>query len=220
MQLTIVEPSFAILVPPTRETLKLIELCGRTCYQSQDRITDESASKFVRRLRESKHESVLEHAVATVRFVCSRSCSHQLVRHRIAAYSQESQRYVNCSKKGFQFISPTSLAIPPGVYEYPFPCDLSLAQCNWILDRFKDCMEYEVALKTMKPEDARECLPNAIKTEIVATYNLRAWRHVFKERCAKAAQAQIRNLMRGVLHEFNKVVPEVFDDLVEDLINE
>ena len=88
-----------------------------------------------------------------------------------------------------------------------------------MLARFKDCFEYDTS--TMKPEDARECLPNATKTEIVATFNLRQWRHVFKERCAKAAQAQIRFLMQGVLREFNKVVPEVFDDLVEEfLINE
>jgi thymidylate synthase (FAD) len=67
----------------------------------------------------------------------------------------------------------------------------------------------------MKPEEARECLPNATKTEIVATFNLRTWRHVFKERCAPAAQTQIRNLMKGVLREFNAVTPEIFDDLME-----
>ena len=218
MRLTIVEPSYTIMRAPTREDLKFIELCGRTCYRSEDRITDTSASKFVRGLRESRHESVIEHASATVRLVCSRSCSHQLVRHRLASYSQESQRFCNGAKKGFTFICPVSIGIPPGTYQHPYPENFTAKQLYWLKCRFQECCEYMDAIEAgEKPEDARECLPNATKTEIVMTCNMRMWRHVFTERCAPAAQAQIRKLMQGVLREFNDITPELFDDLMEKL---
>jgi thymidylate synthase (FAD) len=215
MKLTIVEPSYEILKAPTQEDLKFIELCGRTCYKSEDRITDTSASKFVRGLRESRHESVIEHVSATVKFIGSRSFSHQLVRHRLASYSQESQRFCNCAKKGFTFICPAKIGIPEGTYQHPYPENFTAKQLYWLKCRFQECCEYMEAIESgMKPEDARECLPNATKTEIVMTCNLRTWRHVFKERCAPAAQAPIRKLMQGVLREFNATVPEIFEDLV------
>jgi thymidylate synthase (FAD) len=165
-------------------------------------------------LRESRHESVIEHVSATVKFICSRSCSHQLVRHRLSSFSQASQRYINCAKKGFTFICPVGIDIPPGAYQHPYPEHFTTKQLYWLKCRFQECSEYMDCIESgMKPEDARECLPNAAMTEIVMTCNLRQWRHVFRERCSPAAQPQIKNLMKGVLCEFNRIVPEIFEDL-------
>lgn len=98
----IIEPSFEILDKVNgMEVLQKIELCGRVCYKSESRITEDSAIKFVRNILNSGHESVLEHEKITVRIVCDRGVSHEIVRHRIASYSQESTRYCNYSKDGF-----------------------------------------------------------------------------------------------------------------------
>ena len=119
--ITIIKPHF--FWPET--TVKMfpyimehIERCGRTCYKSEDKITEDSADRFVANICRNRHESVLEHCSVTAIVVCSRACSHQLVRHRIAAYSQESQRYCNYGKKGsLQVICPPSIGLAPGDYE-------------------------------------------------------------------------------------------------------
>lgn len=232
MLITVVEPSFEILAMPSN-ALELLERAGRTCYKSEDRITEESAKRFVKMLRDSGHESVLEHASATVKIICSRSCSHQLVRHRIASFSQESQRYVNYNKKGFQVICPSKIGIPAGEYYFNGFCpidkvrfytDASLQtkeiplvglQGIWLKNRIENYWEYLFWLdRGIPPEDARECLPNATKTEVVTTMNLRMWRHVFQERALNPkAQWQIREIMLGILKEFQTRIPVVFDDL-------
>ncbi len=232
MLITVIEPGFELLTPLGPETLMLLELAGRTCYKSEDRITEGSAERFVRAIRKSGHESVLEHTVATVRIIGSRSMSHQLVRHRIAAYSQESQRYCNYGKKGFQVICPPTIGLHPGAYyfrkKYPtvFYTDpefvnlwLDHTEFNfrWLCGRTAECIEYlDYINNGIPPEDARECLPNAMKTEVVATYNLRQWRHVFCERALnKHAQWQIRGIMLSILNEFARRLPAVFEDLLE-----
>lgn len=233
MKITVIEPHIEILTPLGDDQLKFLELAGRVCYKSEDRITDASASKFVAMICKNHHESVLEHVSATVRFVGSRSMSHQLVRHRIASYSQESQRYVNYGKKGYQVVCPPTIGLSPGPYYYavegilagsfymdeelrtPVPgwafTDLSHL---WLLSRASEYVEYQQYIKAgIPPEDARECLPNASKTEVVATYNLRQWRHIFEERALnKHAQWQIRGLMKQVLSSFGKALPAVFGD--------
>jgi len=219
MRLTIVEPSFEIITPLGVEQLKFLELCARVCYKSEERITDNSASKLVRRLRESKHESILEHVSATVRIIGSRSMSHQLVRHRIGvAYAQESQRFCNYGKKGFQFICPPAIGLPAGTYGYPYQKNLTDQQLYWLACRINECCEYmELIEGGVRPEDARECLPNAIKTEVMTTCNLRAWRHMFSERALNPhAQWQIRNIMCGILCKFGEMLPEVFGDQLLD----
>jgi thymidylate synthase (FAD) len=225
------QPYIDILTPLTDEHLRLLELAGRVCYKSEERISSASATKFVKMLRDSRHESVLEHVSATVRIVGSRSMSHQLVRHRIAAYSQESQRYVNYKKRGLQVICPPRIGLQNGPYHYD-PDDPSIFYFNpqlgdpypitwfndlsymWLVGRAREYIEYQHYMSAgVPPEDARECLPNATKTEVVATYNLRTWRHVFEERALnKHAQWQIRGLMQDVLIEFGKALPVVFGD--------
>jgi thymidylate synthase (FAD) len=230
MLITVIRPYVEILTELGAPQLKFLEIAGRVCYKSEERITEDSANKFVKMICKNHHESVLEHVSASVRFVGSRSMSHQLVRHRLASYSQESQRYVNYGKKGFQVICPPSIGLPPGAYYYPENCaeffmdetmqtpipawafnDLSR---TWLIARAAEYLEYQTYVSAgIPPEDARECLPNAAKTEVVTTFNLRQWRHVFEERALnKHAQWQIRGLMTTVLTCFGKALPAVFGD--------
>lgn len=215
------------VVKPTWEWLSLseskmdgivrhLEECGRTCYRSEDRITAVSADKFVRKICRNNHESVLEHESLTARIVCSRACSHQLVRHRIAAYSQESMRYCNYGKRGLMVICPPSIGVPVGDYSMYYMYDtLTRRQQDWVKAVDFAYEEYQRELQEgVRPEDARFILPNATKTEVVATYNLRMWRHVFKERALNShAQWEIRDVFADILANLAWRLPSVFGDL-------
>ena len=186
--------------------LKRIEKAGRTCYKSEDRITDESAKSFVRKLIERGHESVLEHESITVRFVCDRGVSHEIVRHRLASYSQESTRYCNYSGDRFgselTFIKPCFFKEKKGAY------------CSWYNSMdFAECAYFDMLDDGCTPQEARSVLPNSVKTEVVMTANLREWRHFLKLRTAKAAHPQMRELTVPLLHELQEQIPVVFDDI-------
>ena len=208
----IINASYHIETPiDGAEVLKRIEKAGRTCYKSEDRITAESAENFVRMLIERGHESVLEHASITVRFVCDRGISHEIVRHRIASFSQESTRYCNYSGDRFRnnitFIKPCFLEEGTGGYKL------------WKQAMFIAEKEYfELLNLGCTPQEARSVLPNSTKTEIVMTANLREWRHFLKLRTAKAAHPQMRELTVPLLHELQERIPVVFDDIKEDNI--
>ena len=198
----IINASYKIETPiDGAEMLKRIEKAGRTCYKSEDRITDESAKAFVRTLIERWHESVLEHASITVRFICDRGISHEIVRHRLASYSQESQRYVRYNDD-IEFINPHM----PNAKAHEAWQEL----CERAEETYKELLSYSV-----QPEQARSVLPNSTKTEIVMTANLREWRHFLKLRTAKAAHPQMRELTVPLLHELQERIPVVFDDIVE-----
>lgn len=203
----IINASYRIETPIYgEELLKSIEKAGRTCYKSEDRITDESAGAFVRKLIERGHESVLEHESITVRFVCDRGVSHEIVRHRIASFSQESTRYCNYSNDRFgyeiTFIKPCFLEEGTGGYKL------------WKQAMFIAEKEYfELLNLGCTPQEARSVLPNSIKTEVVMTANLREWRHFLKLRTAKAAHPQMRELTVPLLHELQERIPVVFDDI-------
>lgn len=229
----LISPSFKVMRGLDRDVIPFLEECGRTCYKSEDHITETSASKFVAGIVKSGHESVIEHAVITVRIVGSRSMTHQLVRHRLAAYSQESQRFVNYSKGKFSgeitFIDPNFRlgAVRYDLDDYGDVLektnltaeeDAVYKAYTKYVESFTDAEEYYMELIGMgvPAEDAREVLPNSCKTEIVMTANLRVWRHIFEERAInKHAQFQIRQIMLGILDEFSSVLPEVFGDLKE-----
>ena len=196
----IVKPS-ALLMWVTPEPAKLIERAARTCYKSEDKITDESASAFVKMLDERKHHAMLEHACAQVRFITDRGISHEIVRHRIASYAQESTRYCNYSKDKFgQEIS---------VIE---PSDLSDASYHqW----HEACLDAEVRYFKLieygcKPQIARSVLPTCLKTEIVMTCNLREWMHFLSLRTAKAAHPDIRILAYSTADQLAEHCPELF----------
>ena len=203
----IINASYSIETPiDGAEMLKRIEKAGRTCYKSEDRITDESAEAFVRKLIERGHESVLEHESITVRFICDRGVSHEIVRHRLASYSQESTRYCNYSGNRFRnqitFIKPCFLEEGTGGYKL------------WKQAMFVAEKEYfELLNWGCTPQEARSVLPNSIKTEVVMTANLREWRHFLKLRTAKAAHPQMRELTVPLLKELQEWIPVVFDDI-------
>jgi len=228
--ITVVEPTFEIMTS-AEGLVEHLERCGRTCYRSEDKITSESAEGFVRNICRNRHESVLEHAVMTVRILCSRACSHQLVRHRIGAYSQESMRFCDYAKSGLRVICPPSIGLPPGNYmaEDTTPAGVQVwKRCEvgweyqpmskrhrfwlWQMDAAYD--EYLAEMKEGIPAgDARFVLPNATKTEVATTFNMRMWRHFFKTRCDKHAQWEIRGIAKGLLAEFTERLPCVFEDL-------
>ena len=205
----IIEPSFRFMgdrSPDGAVILYRIAEAGRVCYQSEA-TTDNKI--FVRNLIKRGHESVLEHAIISVRIICDRGVSHELVRHRIASYSQESTRYCNYSKEKFD--GELTFIRPPWV---PEEFGGNQAARAW-----KQAMQYAefYYLKLLEygwtPEQARTVLPNSLKTEIVVTMNLREWRHFFRLRCAPAAHPQMRQIANMMLAEFKNAVPVIFDDL-------
>ena len=187
--------------------LKKIERIGRTCYKSENNITDDSSERFVKTIIKNGHESVLEHVSISVRVICDRGVTHEIVRHRIASYSQESTRYCNYSNDKFG-------------NELTFIRPIFSENCNaGMMDTFEvTCEEIEKHYFAMlnngaTPQEARAILPNSIKTEIVMTMNLREWRHFFKLRCDKAAHPQMREVANMILKEFTSSIPVVFDDI-------
>ena len=214
----LVKPSHKILfISP--KPLETIEAAGRTCYKSEDKITEGSAEKFVRMIIKRGHHSVIEHAIMSVRFICDRGVTHEIVRHRLAAYSQESTRYCNY-KGGVTFI------IPPwceGIEEkeysegdfIPFLDNaITIMTEKWALSLLEAEDTYINLLKMgWSPQQARSVLPNSLKTEIVMTANLREWMHIFKLRTSKAAHPQMRELMIPLLEEMKTLVPVIFDDI-------
>lgn len=186
--------------------LKRLERAGRVCYKSEGKMTDHSAGQFIANIIKRGHESVLEHEKITVSIVCDRGVTHELVRHRIASYSQESTRYCNYFKEQFgrelTFIKP----------------------CFWSEDsaRFalwKDQMQqiehtYNRLIEDgASPQEARSVLPNSLKTELVVTMNIREWRHFFKLRAAAAAHPQMREIAGMLLDGFREKIPVLFDDI-------
>ncbi len=189
--------------------LKSVERMGRICYKSEGNITETSYQKFLKNLIARGHESVIEHGKVSVLVICDRGVSHEIVRHRIASYSQESTRYCNYSQDKFgnelTFIRP----------------------CFWTEDSdafavWKSSMEaaerdyFRLLELGATPQEARSVLPNSLKTEIVVTMNLREWRHFFKLRTSAAAHPQMRQTAAALLRDFQARVPVIFDDIAAD----
>lgn len=203
----VIAPSYEILaLPEAGQVLRALETYGRTCYKSEDRITADSADGFVRRIIKSGHHSVIEHVAATVRFVCDRGVTHELVRHRLAAYSQESTRYANYGQEKFggQITVIRPLFWLPGSAAYGLWLAAMAAAERAYLD---------LLAGGARPQEARGVLPNSLKTEIVMTANLREWRHVLGLRASKAAHPQIREITLPLLAEMHRRLPAVFEDL-------
>lgn len=193
-----------------KEVLKLIEKVGRTCYKSEDKITDTSAVTFVKNIIKNGHEAVIEHFNITVRVVCDRGVTHEIVRHRMASYAQESTRYCNYGKDKFG-----------NQITYIEPCffDASTEEGKKKYQIWKETMEYtekkylELIELGATPQEARSILPNSLKTELVMTMNLREWRHFYKLRTAKASHPQMREIAIPMLTKFKELIPVVFDDI-------
>ncbi len=189
----LVKPSFEIMEVmgcvgayiPDYYPLKIIEKAGRTCYKSEDKINADSSELFIRSILKRGHESVIEHSAMTVKFICDRGVTHELVRHRLCAFSQESTRYCNY-KGGVTFVIPPWIELAEGEYfQEPSTCILSLPEREWFCSLLDTEISYKLLLDAhWTPQQARSVLPNSTKTEIVVTANFREWRHIFKLRCS------------------------------------
>ena len=203
----IIKPSIEMITPIDGDIiLKRIEECGRVCYKSEGKITENSAPKFVANIIKRGHEAVLEHCSFTVKFICDRGVSHEIVRHRMASYCQESTRYCNYSKGDFG-----------GEITVIEPC--YLCKGTFAYDEWKNaCLRSEEAYFNLMnwgllSQEARAVLPNSLKTEVVMTADIREWRHFLKLRCSNAAHPQIRELATQLLKELQRKVPVCFDDI-------
>ncbi len=199
----IVKPSHTILDDIDGEQILLkLERCGRTAYKSEDKITAGSAEKFIAAILKRGHESVIEHVSISVRFICDRGVTHEIVRHRLCAYTQESTRYCNYAKKSVTFIRPFFWNEERHLYD----CWLTL------MGEAESAYNYLIR-NGATPQEARSVLPNSLKTEIVVTANLREWRHIMKLRTSESAHPQMRELMIPLLADFTRLLPTIFGDI-------
>lgn len=205
----IIDPSATIELPMSgADILRHIERCGRICYKSEGRITENSADDFVRGIIKRGHEAVLEHASFSVKFVCDRGVSHELVRHRLASYCQESTRYCNYSKEGFG--SEITVIKPMFLEKGKQGYQMWKRACEAAETAYFDLLDYGCS-----PQEARAVLPNSLKTEVYMTADLREWRHFFKLRTGPAAHPQMREVALLALQQAKAAVPVIFDDIKE-----
>jgi len=202
----------AIMSGVGQSSLELIETAGRTAYQSRDKITEGSAMKFSEMIRNRGHESVFEHSSMIVEFNnVSRGFTHELVRHRVASFTQESTRYVD--------ESDFKVVISPDKNEDEKLVDLELPNNEKIKVSFSDWIKLNeqmyrgLRMADWVPEDARQILPIGIKSQIVVTANFREWKHIFKLRTNPRAHWEIRRVMTNLLKEVKEKVPVVFDNI-------
>ena len=205
-------------------SLRFLETVGRVSHMSGESAGCGSADKFVRMLVRLGHESVLEHVSVTVKVTCDRAMSQQWMRHRLAAYTQESQRYVGYDSVAIVFVDPefrSAFDKAPIRYTYAArnapetPPDVREMYEQWGFACKQCAIDYgALRARGAPPEDARSVLPNCTSTQFYCTANLREWRHIFKERCAPGAQHNVRRVMVELLSEFKEKLPAAFGDIV------
>ena len=192
--------------------LKRIEQAGRVCYKSEDKITDESAIKFAQNIIKRGHEAVLEHCSFTVKFIVDRGVSHEIVRHRVASYCQESTRYCNYSKD--KFGNEITVIKPYFWREDEDENKEHIKFAVWKRSMAEaESAYFELLSMGATPQEARSVLPNSLKTEVVMTSNIREWRHFFKLRVGPAAHPQMREVAIPLLKECKNKIPILFDDI-------
>lgn len=204
----IIEPSYEILTDINgQKILKDIEMAARTCYKSEDKISNGSEIDLVQKLIARGHGAMIEFADIAVRFVCNRGFTHEMVRHRLCSFAQESTRYCNYSKDKF---GNELTFIKPAWYDDEKTTDDM--RSRWEIAMVNAEISYlELTGYGMAPQDARGVLPIDIKTEIVVKANVREWIHIFKMRTAIAAHPSMKQLMRPLQAEFRNKIPIVFE---------
>lgn len=203
-------PSVEFMTPlDSDDILAHIERCGRVCYKSEGRIAPGSAEKFVSGIIARGHEAVLEHASATVKFICDRGVTHEIVRHRLAAYCQESTRYCNYSRDGFG--NEITVIRPCYLEEGTEAFDAWKRACETAEESY-----FAMLRAGCTPQEARAVLPNSLKTELVMTADMREWRHFLRLRCSAAAHPQMREAAGLVLREFQAKLPVLFGDITAE----
>ena len=200
-------------LPDGEFVLAHLEQAARTCYKSEDKAGPDTARRLLSRIIHLGHDSVLEHASVTVRIICDRGVTHELVRHRLCAFSQESTRYANYAHSKF---GNEITVIRPFFWQKD---DERYALWLAAMQSCEDAYLRLVAAGA-SAQEARSVLPNSLKTEIVTTANIRQWRHIFKLRCDKAAHPQMRQVMLPLLAAFQARIPLLFDDLADKFAKE
>ena len=224
--MNVFSPSYEILTPISEggiEELKHIEKIGRVCYKSEGNITEdgESAKKFVKMLIEHDHTAMIEHSSLSVKFTVDRGVSHEMVRHRIASFAQESTRYVNYSKDKFgNHINVINIrsGIELDTKMRGLDTDtIGIIIAEW-LAAMDDAEKHYMRMIELgaTPQIARSVLPNSTKTDITITANYREWRNIFKLRTPHTAHPQIREVMIPLLKELKMRLPIIFDDIKEE----
>lgn len=226
MKMLVNEGDFTILMGAKEIANQLlnIERAGRTCYKSDNKeITAETAMEFVRMIMRRGHESVIEHSHLPVRFYdISRGFTHEMVRHRLCAFSQESTRYVDYAKEGELDLDRFSVhCIAPSHRDLGQEHQVSLPNIRMpfpmsIADMFCTIENMYRALRKAgwATQDARQVLPIGLRSEIVVSCNFREWRHIFSMRTALAAHWEIRRVMCNLLSELKRIIPIIFCDFV------
>lgn len=221
--MNVLKPTYEILTPISEngiQELQFIEKVGRTCYQSSDRITEdgESAKKFVKMLLDKHHGAMLEHSILSVKFTVDRGVSHELVRHRLASFAQESTRYCNYSKDKFGN-EINVIDIVGGIAFDNKMQDLDIDTISEIVDEWYQAIEdmekhYMRMLELgATPQIARSVLANSTKTDIVITTNYREWRNIFSLRTPVSAHPQMREIIIALLEDMQTKIPIIFDDI-------
>lgn len=209
-----IEPSYEILTPIDRDYFySHCEKIARKCYKSENKITQGSAEKLIRNLIKMGHEAMIEHApTISVNFIHNRGFSHEMVRHRLCSFAQESQRYVKYENSNMQFITPywldkdKAMIIPEETIKYK----LFIEACENCEKNYKFFRNMNV-----KAQEARDVLINDIKTEIVVTTNIREWRNIFKLRIAPDAHPDMHRVMKPLLKDLYNQLPAFFYDIYE-----
>ncbi len=219
----IINPTFEILSEISEggiKELQHIERIGRVCYKSEDRITEdgESAKKFVKMLIEKGHEAMIEHSCLSVKFTVDRGVSHELVRHRIASFAQESTRYCNYTKD--KFGSEISvICLMGGILLANKTNSLSGEDISKLINEWSAAMKdaerhyFKMIEIGATPQIARSVLPNSAKTEITITANYREWRNFFKLRTPNSAHPSMREVTIPLLKQLKQRIPIIFDDI-------
>lgn len=221
-----IKASYEILTPISEggtKELQHIEKIGRVCYKSEDYITEdgESARKFVAMLIRNGHEAMIEHSFLSVKFTVDRGVSHELVRHRIASFAQESTRYCNYAKDKFG-AECAFIDLEPGIMldnkmKKMSGEEIALVMAEWT-SAMEDAERHYMRLLELgaTPQIARAVLPNSTKTEITVSANYREWRNFFKLRTPITAHPQMREVTIPLLQELKEKIPVMFDDICED----
>jgi len=207
----IIEAGYEILTPiDGLNILKHIERIGRVCYKSEDKITDDSSLSFVKMLINRGHEAMIEHYAFSVKFICDRGISHEIVRHRPAAYAQESTRFCNYSDDKFN----NEITVIKPCFLHDEESD-GRQEAAWLYAcKTAEQCYFQMIKFGASPQEARSVLPNSLKTEIICTYNLREWRHFLKLRTSCTAHPQMIEILMPLLLELRGIIPIVFDDIL------
>lgn len=206
----IIKPSITIIKElPEQAIYKKIERFGRICYKSEGKITDNSYEAFIKSIIKRNHLSVIEHVAISAIVTCDRGVTHEIVRHRIGSYSQESTRYCNYNKSEIEFIDPLFWSKEQIQYSL-WKESMLLAEASY----------KELIKQGATAQEARSVLPNSLASEIGITYNLREWKHFFELRCPPTAHPQMREVAFMLLEELYKYLPLIFENEYNKFIKE